>query len=273
MLNEQMEDRKNKIISFMREQSYHPLKFSELAVVLDVPAAETSELQNLLNIMENEGLVIKTRKDRYGVPERMGLIVGKFQGHARGFGFVIPDVGDEDVFIPANAINGAMNGDRVISRLSHQAAGDRRREGEIIQIIEHANKTIVGKFDKSDHFGFVTPDHTRLSGDIFIPKDYINGAKKGQKVVVEITKWPEKNRNAEGRITEVLGDEGETGVDVMSIIRAYGIHYEFPDLVLHEAQSAPQEVSEAEMRGRRDLRALRMVTIDGCPTPGRKAGT
>lgn len=257
------EDRKTRILSFMRDYAYKPLQFQELAVVLDVPQEDRPALQELLDHMENEGLVIKTRKERYGVPERMGLVVGRFQGHARGFGFVIPDSGEDDVFIPANALNGAMHGDRVIARLNKQSSSDRRKEGEILQIVERANKTLVGKFDRSENFGFVIPDHTRLSGDIFISKEHINGAKKGQKVVVEITKWPEKNRNAEGRITEVLGDEGDTGVDVMSIIRAYGIPYEFPDQVLREAESAPKEVSSNEIPNRRDLRNLRMVTIDG----------
>ncbi len=260
---EHMEERKSRILSFMRDYAYKPLQLNELVMVLDVPQSDRSQFQQLLDTMEKEGLIIKTRKERYGVPERMGLVAGRFQGHGRGFGFVIPDSGEEDVFIPANALNGAMHGDRVIARLNRQSNSDRRKEGEILQIIEHVNKTIVGKFDRSENFGFVIPDHTRLSGDIFIPKEHIKGAQKGQKVVVEITKWPEKNRNAEGRITEVLGDEGETGVDVMSIIRAYGIPYEFPEEVLHEAERAPKEVSQAELKGRRDLRGLRMVTIDG----------
>ncbi len=263
MFKEIMDERKNRILSFMREQIYKPLKFEELAVVLDVPSDDRGELQELLKEMESDGLVIKTRKERYGVPERMGLIVGKFQGNVKGFGFVLPDTGDEDVFIPANDINGAMHGDRVLARPSKNATKDRRQEGEIISIIEHVNKTIVGKFDKSDHFGFVIPDHVRLSGDIFIPKEFINGAQKGQKVVVEITKWPEKNRNAEGHIIEILGDEGEKGVDVMSIIRAYGIPYEFPENVIEEVKSVPDKVNEDEFKNRRDLRALRMVTIDG----------
>ncbi|MGI6085852.1 MAG: ribonuclease R, partial [Acetivibrionales bacterium] len=219
-MNKIMEDRKSRVLSFMREHSYTPLKLDELFAVLDVPAEDRASLKKLLEEMENEGLVIKTRKERYGVPERMGLIVGKFQGNTKGYGFVLPDYGDEDLFIPSNAINGAMHGDRVISRVSRHASGDRHKEGEIINIIERANKTIVGKFDRSEHFGFVTPDHVRLSGDIFIPRDLINGAEKGQKVVVEITKWPEKNRNAEGRIIEILGYENDKGVDIMSIIRA-----------------------------------------------------
>lgn len=263
MQKELLDERKDRILAFMRDQAYKPLQFNELVMVLDVPKEDVPALREMLDGMEENGLIIKTRKDRYGVPERMGLIVGKFQGHARGFGFVLPDTGDEDVFIPANALNGAMHGDRVVARLNKNASSDRRREGEITRIVEHVNKTIVGKFDRSDYFGFVTPDHSRLSGDIFIPKDFISGATKGQKVVVEITKWPEQNRNAEGKVIEILGDEGDTGVDVMSIIRAYGIPYEFPDEVLHEAEAAPKEVSKEETKGRRDLRSLRMVTIDG----------
>jgi len=263
MINELMEERKKRIVAFMRERAYQPLKFEELAVVLDVPPDDRPELKKLLDEMEADGLIIKTRKERYGIPERMGLVAGRFQGNPKGFGFVLPDSGIEDVFISANNINGAMHGDRVIARLIGKSSGGRHKEGEIISIIERVNKTIIGKFDRSEHLGFVTPDHSRLSGDILIPKEFVNGAQKGQKVVVEITKWPEKNRNAEGRIIEILGDEGEKGVDVMSIIRAYGIPYEFPEEVLQEARSVPDRVLEEECKDRRDLRSLRMVTIDG----------
>lgn len=258
-----LEERKNRILSFMREKAYKPLMLSELVTVLDVPKEDIPVLMGLLDEMEQEGLVIRTRKERYGVPERMGLIPGTFQGHERGFGFVVTDTDDEDVFIPANAINGAMHGDRVMARLTRLSTDTRKQEGEIIRILSRANKTIVGKFDVSDHFGFVTPDHARLFRDIFIPKDCINGARKGQKVVVEITRWPEANRNAEGRIIEILGNSGDAGVDILSIIRAYNIPYEFPEEVLREARMAPQEVREEDIKNRRDLRSLRMVTIDG----------
>lgn len=258
-----MEERKKKILAFMREYAYKPLLFSELRAVLDVPPDDVALFKELIDQMEEEGHIFKTKKDRYGVPERMGLIVGRFQGHNRGFGFVISEQMGEDVFIPANALNGAMHGDRVVARLTKHGSQDRRMEGEIIKIMEHVNKTIVGKFDRSDYFGFVTPDHVRLSGDIFIPKEHINGAAKGQKVVVEIIKWPGANRNAEGKIIEILGNAEDAGVDVMSIIRAYGIRYEFPEDVLQEARDTQPTVSEKDIKGRRDLRSLRMVTIDG----------
>jgi ribonuclease R len=259
----QMESRKDKILSFMREKAYTPMKLNELTVVLDVPDEEIPKLERLLNQMIHEGLIIKTRKERYAIPERMGLLAGKFQGHQKGFGFVIPDIGEHDIFIPADSVNGAMNGDRVIARIKKNYSGDRHQEGEIIQILEHANKTIVGKFERNEHLGFVIPDHARISDHILIPEKFINGASVGQKVVVEITKWPEKNRNAQGRIIEVLGNEGDAGVDVMSIIRAYKIPYEFPSPVIQEAQSLPEKVLDTDTKNRRDLRMLPMVTIDG----------
>ena len=258
-----IEERTNHILSFMRDYAYKPLLFAELVSVLDVPQDDIQIFKSLVDGMEENGLVFKTKKERYGVPERMGLVIGKLQGHERGFGFVIPKAGGEDVFIPANALNGAMNGDQVVARLTKHSTQDRRQEGEIIKVREHVNKTIVGKFDLSEHFGFVTPDHARLSGDVFVPKEFINSARKGQKVVVEIVKWPEAGRNAEGKIIEVLGDSNDTGVDVMSIIRAYGIPYEFPDEVVKEAKAVPQTVPDKDIKGRRDLRGLRMVTIDG----------
>ena len=258
-----LEDRKTRILSFMKDYAYKPLLFTELVSVLDVPQEDIPVFKMLLDGMEENGLIFKTKKERYGLPDRMGLVIGKFQGHERGFGFVIPDAGGEDVFIPSNALNGSMNGDKVVARLTKHTSQDRRQEGEVIKVQEHVNKTIVGKFDLSDHFGFVTPDHSRLSGDIFVPKEFINGAKKGQKVVVEISKWPGANRNAEGKIIEVLGDSNDTGVDIMSIIRAYGIPYEFPDDVVKEATNITQSVPEDDIKGKRDLRNLRMVTIDG----------
>ena len=150
-----LEERKNRILSYMREKAYKPLLLSELVTVLDVPKEDIPVFISLLNHMEEEGLVIKTRKERYGVPERMGLIVGRFQAHERGFGFVIPETGNEDVFIPANAINGAMHGDRVMTRSTKPATATRGQEGEIIRILSRAHKTVVGTFDSSDNFGFV----------------------------------------------------------------------------------------------------------------------
>lgn len=258
-----MEERKERIVEFMKEDAYKPLLFKELIYVLDVPQSDVELFKQVMDELEDEGKIFKTHRDRYGVPERMNLVVGRIQGNERGFGFVIPD--DDmikDIFIPADSMNGAMHNDRVVSRINSKPE-DKRAEGEVIKILKRANATIVGTFENSKHFGFVIPDNKRISGDIFIPKDEANGAKQGQKVVAEITKWPEKRRNAEGRIIEIIGDKDEAGTDILSIIRAHNFSETFPEEVVKQAEKIPDTVSEEMIKGRKDLRGLRMVTIDG----------
>lgn len=258
------EERKKKIVDFMKEDAYKPLKFSELAVVLDVPQEDREELAAVLEELEQEGLIYKTKRDRYGTPERMNLVAGRLQGNERGYGFLVPDDElTEDVFIPAEGMSGAMHNDRVIARLSSKSSGDRRTEGEIIKVLKRANTTIVGTFESSRYFGFVVPDERRLPEDVFIPKDEFNGARPGNKVVAEIIKWPEKRRNAEGRIIEIIGDTGEPGTDILSIMKTYGLSQDFPEDVVRQIEKIGDEVDESMIKGRRDLRKLRMVTIDG----------
>lgn len=259
-----MTERKERILEFMREDAYKPLLFGELTTVLDVPKTDTDLFRNVIEELEAEGKIFKTHKDRYGVPERMNLIVGYLQGNERGYGFVVPDDEDiKDIFIPSDGLNGAMHHDRVIARVNKKVIGDKRSEGEIIRIIKRANETVVGTFESSKYFGFVVPDDRRISGDIFIPKDELNGAKSGQKVVAQILVWPEKRRNAEGRIVEIIGDKNEPGADILSIIKSYNLKEDFPEEVIKQAESISQTVTEDMIKGRRDLRGLRMVTIDG----------
>ena len=262
-MNENQE-RKEKIIGFMTESAYRPMKFDELAVILDVPREDREQLAGVLEELEQEGSIYRTNKDKYGLPERMNLLAGRLQGSERGYGFLIPD--NElirDVFIPADGLAGAMNNDRVIVRITTKGTEERRPEGEVIKIIKRANTTIVGTFESSSSFGYVIPDDRRLTGDVFIPKDEMNGARQGFKVVAEIVKWPENRRNAEGRIVEVIGDSNEPGTDILSIIKAYNLKETFPEEVVRQADSIPEKIEPDMLRGRRDLRGLRMVTIDG----------
>ena len=257
-------ERKERIVEFMTETAYKPMKFEELAVVLDVPKEDREQFADVLGELEQEGFIYKTNKDKYGLPERMNLMVGRMQGNERGYGFLIPD--DDlvkDVFISADGMAGAMNNDRVIARITAKGTGDKRSEGEIIKILKRANTKIVGTFESSNYFGFVVPDDRRVPGDIFIPKDELNGAKPGFKVVAEIVKWPEKRRNAEGRIVEVIGDSNEPGTDILSIIKSYDLKESFPEDVVRQAESIHDKIDEKMLKGRRDLRKLRMVTIDG----------
>ena len=212
--------------------------------------------------MAQKGRLVQTKKKKYALPEELGYLTGRLQGNAKGFGFLIPDnAEEEDVFLPAENLHGAMHNDRIMIRLLQNDG--RSREGEVIRVLERANQTVVGTFEKDSHFGFVVPDDKRIYQDIFIAKEEINGAKNDFKVVAEIVKWPDKRRNPEGRIIEVLGHKDDVGTDILSIIRQYELPEEFPEEVVRAAQKTPQTVPEEEIRRRRDLRNIRMVTIDG----------
>lgn len=256
-----------KILDFMRHEAYRPLSAEDLAEALEIKGEELTEFWVLLDQMEHHAQIIRTRYDKFGVPERMNLVVGTLSMTSKGFGFVIPDVKNSeeetDVFIPVSALNSAMNNDRVVVRL-HGAAGiGKAREGEIIRIITRANKRIVGTFESSKSFGFVTADDPKIGQDIFIPKASFNGAKIGAKVVVEITKWPENRRSAEGKVIEVIGYIGDPGIDILTVIKKHDLPLEFPAKVVKESENVPETIDQAEITGRRDLREFSIVTIDG----------
>ncbi|HEY9062492.1 MAG TPA: ribonuclease R [Pseudobacteroides sp.] len=263
-MSDMRQDRKKRIVSFMKEDAYKPLLFKELVAVLDVPKDDIADFENVLTELEQEGKIYKTRRDRYGIPERMSLVSGRLQGSEKGFGFVIPDEEDtDDVFIPAHSLHGAMHNDRVIARVNKGTAPGKRSEGEILKVLKRANTNVVGTFESSKYFGFVIPDDKRLGADIFIPKDEVNGAQTGHKVVVELIKWPEQRRNAEGRIIEIIGDKDEPGTDIISIIKSHNLVQEFSEAALRQAEGISETVPEEAMNGRRDLKGMRMVTIDG----------
>lgn len=260
----ELEQRKEKIVGFMSEASYKPLLFKELIAVLGVPKSDVDLFTQVIAELEDEGKIFKTHAKRYAIPSRLNLVKGRIQGNERGYAFLIPeDEFIDDVFIPADSLFGAMHNDIVIARVNKKSSSDRRMEGEIIKIIKRANTTLVGTFEKSSNFGFVVPDNKRISGDIFIPKSEFNGAKKGQKVVAEIVIYPEQRRNAEGRVVEVIGNIDDVGTDIISIIKSYNLAEEFPESAINQAEAVGDTVTEEMIKGRRDLRGLRMVTIDG----------
>ena len=214
--------------------------------------------------MEKEGLIIRTKKDKFALPERLGLITGTLQAHAKGYGFLIPEKeGEKDVFIPSSCINGAMNGDKILVQITREDKNGKKREGEVCQIIERGNKQIIGVYEDSKNFGFVVAEDTRINQDIFIPKKDRNGAKEGDIVVAKITKWPDKRRSPEGEIVEVLGQKGDKGLDILTIIKKFGLPEEFPQKVLDYANTIEETIEEKEIKRRTDLRDVKMVTIDG----------
>lgn len=264
MLDAKLEERKERIRGFLNDKSYHPLTFDELVVSLDVPREDIELFRQCLEELEEEGYIYRTKKNRYVAPEKIGLVAGTFQGHERGYGFVVPDdPGQGDLFIQSDRVKGAMHGDRVVARIIRYYSDDRNSEGEIVKILFRANEKIVGTFEKSYSVGYVIPDLKKIKGHVIVPLDKSMGAKPHQKVVVEITRYPEPERNAEGQIVEILGDADEKGVDALSILRAYKIPVDFPEEVIREARSIPQELTPEDYAGRRDLRGLTMVTIDG----------
>lgn len=255
---------KETLLSFMREEAYRPMDIQELVAVFDISSEEYKAFKKTLKVMELEGSIVRTKKDKFAVPERMGLIKGKLQAHKKGFGFLIPEVeGERDVFIPSSSMNGAMNGDRVLVQVTRDDLNGKKREGEVAEILERANTKIIGVYEDSRNFGFVVPEDVRLNQDIFISKKDKNGAKHGDVVIVKVTNWPDKRRSPEGIVTEVLGTKGEKGLDILTIIKKHGLPEEFPEKVLQYAEGVSEEIEEKEIKRRRDIRDLRMVTIDG----------
>ncbi|MBU3112086.1 ribonuclease R [Clostridium lacusfryxellense] len=256
-------DIRETLINFMNDQAYKPMNIGELYKIFDIRKKDMKGFAAMLAEMERDGDIAKSKTECYGTPEKMGLILGKYQGHQRGFGFVIAEVERPDVFIPADNVNGAMNGDKVLARILKEENGGKKCEGEIAKVIERSNKTIIGTYQDSSNFGFVVADDKRIAQDIFIPKADRMKAKTGQIVIAEITQWPEQRRNPEGRIIEILGNIGDAGIDILTIIKKHKLPEEFPPNVEAYADNINEEIPKEEYARRKDLRDLTMVTIDG----------
>ena len=255
---------KQALLSFMKEEAYRPMDIQELVAIFDINKDEYKAFKKALKKMEKEGLIMRNKKDRYALPERLGLVVGKLQAHAKGYAFLIPEKENEkDVFIPSSFINGAMNGDKVLVQITREDKKGKKREGEVVKVIERGNKKIVGVFEDNKNFGFVVSEDSKINQDIFINKKDFNGAKDGDVVVIEITKWPEKRRSPEGVVIEVLGQKGDKGLDILTVIKKFGLPEEFPQKVLNFADTIEDEIDEREIKRRKDLRDVKMVTIDG----------
>ena len=258
---------KEKILLFMQESAYKPLNAEDLALEMEIRGKELIEFWRALEELEHDAKIFKTRYDKYGIPEKMSLVVGRLSLSSKGFGFVIPEnpltEDESDLYIAQDDLKTAMHNDVVIARVNRQNLAGRSREGEIVRIVNRANKKIIGTFDASKNFGFVIPDDKRIGQDIFVARENFNKAKVGAKVVVEIINWPDKQRSAEGKIVEVLGYKGDVGIEILSIIKKHDLAMEFPAEVEQEANKVPEQVMVDESENRRDLRDKIIVTIDG----------
>lgn len=260
-----MSDKRKKVImDLVSSEFYVPMKEKELAVMLQVSKEDRGELNRILNELLAEGKLSLTKKGKFiKVKHSDRELIGTFISHPKGFGFVEIDGRDEDLYIPADFVNGAFHKDTVrVSLLTGQ--NGRRQEAQVIEILARGMRQIVGIYDRSNkNYGFVIPDNTKICEDIFVPAERSKGAVSGHKVVCEITDYGKDNRKPEGKVTEILGHVNDPGVDIMSIVKGYELPIEFSEKIMHQAERVANEVSEADMAGRRDLRDVQMVTIDG----------
>ena len=256
------EKRKKVICDLVKDSLYVPMKEKELAMLLQVSKEDREEFKSILQELLAEGKLMLTLKGKYQ-KSNGSVLTGTFISNAKGFGFVEVEGRTEDLYIPEDKTGGAFHLDIVQVALLPDREG-KRQEAQVIKIIARGLSQIVGTYEQSkNNFGFVIPDNGKLPCDIFVPKERSKGAVTGHKVVVEITDYGTNKRSPEGKVVEILGHVNDPGVDILSIVRGYMLPEEFPEKVLNQAERVAKEVSEADRAGRRDLRQVQMVTIDG----------
>jgi ribonuclease R len=262
---------KKDLLAFFRTRAGRPLLVRELMRQFKISSEDRRHLKHLLAELVTEGAIVRNRGNRFGLPEKMDLETGTFQANPAGYGFVLPEKkGRPDVYVASVARLDAMDGDKVVVRVSPPAGRKKatgKREGVIIRILERARTRVVGTFERSqlrtERHGFVTPKDQRLMQDMVIAPENTGGAKPGDLVSAEILSYPLRGRPAEGKITRIIGRPGDPGIDAELIIEEHELSVEFSPAVLQEASAIPQEVTPALRRGRQDLRNLPTVTIDG----------
>ena len=255
------ESRKQILLDLMNDKQYVPMKIKELAVILQVSREERPKLEQVLAALLEEGKIEINKRGKYKIAEET-TVTGTFLPHPKGFGFVEAEGMEEDIFIPEEYTGNAFCQDMVQVVLIPGKNG-KRREGRITAILSHTISEVVGTYEKSKNFGFVVPDNPKILQDIFVPIENSKGAVNGHKVIVQITQYGSTRRKPEGKIVKIIGHINDPGTDVLSVVYARELPFEFPEKVLNQAERVRDEVSEADMAGRMDLRSVPMVTIDG----------
>ena len=222
------------------------------------------ELLKVLKELELETLIYHTNKDKYMLFEDSHLLKGIFHSNKKGFGFVDVDDSDVDIYIPKENINGALHGDLVIVEFVNKKGLD-RVEGRIVKVLKHESNTYVGEINFKNNVGYVTLDEDKVNLEVVVAKENSLNAVDGHKVVVEIVKRI-SNKKAEGKVIKIIGHKNDPGVDILSIVYKYDINTSFPEDVEEEVKSLPMELTEADLKGRRDLRDEKIFTIDGDDT-------
>jgi ribonuclease R len=253
------------LVKLIRDNVHHPATARELAQLLRVPREERSSFKRQLRSLASDGVLLQIRGNRFGLAEKMDLVVGWLQTHPAGFGFVTPEhaeQGTKDVYIASVNLTDAMHGDRVVARIERQT--ERGVEGRIIRILQRGQEQVVGRFETgAANLGYVVPFDRRVRTDIHLPTGAWSSAERGDMVLVQITKWPTATRGPVGRVVEVLGRIDEPGVDTRIIIRKHQIPDAHSEESVEEARRLGTEVKDRDLRGRTDFRARPTVTIDG----------
>ncbi|HKJ92094.1 MAG TPA: hypothetical protein VJ957_02945, partial [Longimicrobiales bacterium] len=208
----------HKIVDYLRDHSDRPLKAKELAKGLRVQAADYPEFRDQLKRLEDDGVLYRVKAQRYAVPKKLNLVVGRLQTIRSGAGFVLPeDDPGPDVFVSSDKLASALDGDRVVVRIERGRRGE-RREGRVIRVLERARTTVVGVYHPKVNYGFVAPEDRKMPRDVFVPPGQNGGASDGDVVVVQVADWGDAHHGPSGAVREVLGQWGEPGVDVLAVI-------------------------------------------------------
>ena len=253
---------REEIISVLEDHG-KPLQRRHIVERLDVVSDDSREiLRRRLRAMERDGQLVKNRRNAYGLPAKMDLIAGRVSAHRDGYGFVMPDDGETDLYLSPRQMRSVLHGDRVLaSVIGVDARG--RREGAVREILERAHDRVVGRFVEESGIALVVPDDPRINQDILIPLKNTSGARPGQIVVAEILQQPGERQPPVGQVVEILGKSVAPGMATEVAIRNFGLPFEWPAGVEEAAAAFGDSVSDSMTKGRKDLRELPMVTIDG----------
>jgi ribonuclease R len=256
------------LLKLIRDRVPHPATARELAQTLRIPREERISFKRQLKSLVAAGELLQIRGNRFGLPEKMDLVVGRLQTNPGGFGFVVPEgqavdrSNRKDIYIAAPHLTEAMHGDRVVARVERETP--KGLEGRIVRILERSQASIVGRFEVDDNgLGYVVPFDRRLLTDVHVPTGQWSSAEAGEMVLVEVTRWPTATRGPIGRVAEVLGRIDEPGVDTQIIIRKFNIPDAHSEESVDEARRIGTAVKERDIRGRTDFRSVQTVTIDG----------
>ncbi|OQW93915.1 MAG: ribonuclease R [Beggiatoa sp. IS2] len=240
-----------------------PMNFKAIAELLGLAnEVDLASLERRLAAMERDGQLIRNRRKGYGLAKKMDLISGRVIAHSGGYGFLVPDEGGTDLFLSEHEMRCLLHGDRVlVSTISVDRRG--RRSGMVVEILEHNTHEVVGRFIRDKSIAFVEPDNRRIHQDIVVPPDQWGGAKHGQIVVVKLIHQPTRHHPPVGQVIEIIGENFAPGMEIDISIRAHELPCTWPEVVLNEIRHLREEVPETALAGRKDLRFLPFVTIDG----------